>query len=76
MPMTIAADVNGDGVLTAKVPHRYKGRRVRISIREVEHEGSSQWAQIPKVRDELEHADLLRCSHREILEALRTFIES
>lgn len=76
MPMTIDADVNGDGVLTAKVPDRYKGRRVRISIREIEQEGSSQWAQISKVLDELESADLPRRSHREILEALRTFRES
>ncbi len=36
--MQIEADVSRDGVLTAKVPDRYRGKHVRISI----DEGESQ----------------------------------
>ncbi len=32
--MQIEADVSRDGVLTAKVPDRYRGKHVRISIDE------------------------------------------
>jgi hypothetical protein len=74
--MIIEADVGGDGVLTAKVPDRYKGKRVRISIREIEGEAPSQWAQISKVLDGLEVLDIPRRSEREILEEHRLFRES
>lgn len=76
MRMTIEADVGRNGVLTAKVPDRYKGKRVRISIREVEGQVPSQWARISKVLDDLEMLDIPRRSERELLEELQSFRES
>ena len=77
MRTTIEADVSRDGVLTTKVPDRYKGKRVKISIREIEAEQMpSQWAQISKVLDDLETLDIPRSNEREILAELRSFRET
>ena len=74
--MTIETKVGGDGILTTKVPDRFKGRRVRISIREVQEQIPSQWAQISKILEDLGALDMPCRGHDEILREIRTFRES
>jgi hypothetical protein len=74
--MTIEAEVNTEGILSTKVPDRFRGKRVRISIREIPQQRASQWSQIARV---LERVDASRTPHRsqeEILHELRMFRES
>jgi hypothetical protein len=74
--MQIEADVSREGVLTARVPDRYRGKHVRISIEEGESPSSSQWRALSALLDEIETADIPRRGHREILDALHRFRES
>jgi hypothetical protein len=74
--MHIEADVSDDGVLTAKVPDRYRGKHVRISIQEDADQAPTQWAELSRILDEIEVQNIPRRSHREILTSLREFRES
>ena len=74
--MTIEAEVNADGILRTKVPDRFRGKRVRISIREVEAQGPSQWALIARALERAEASDTPHRDHDEILRELRMFRES
>ena len=74
--MQIEADVSRDGVLTAKVPDRYRGKHVRIRIEDRDSQASTQWHALSAVLDEIEAADIPRRRHREILDTVRDFRES
>jgi len=74
--MLLEADVSQDGVLTVRVPDRYRGQHVRISIEERASPSSSQWRALSSMIDKIDVADVPRRSHREILDALRDFRES
>ncbi|TCT23839.1 hypothetical protein [Thiobaca trueperi] len=74
--MQIEANVSREGVLTAKVPDRYRGQHVRIQIEECASPSSSQWQALSAMLDEIDAADIPRRSHREILETLNLFRES
>ena len=74
--MQIEADVSNDGVLTAKLPDRFRGKHVRISIHAEEEQAPAQWTALSVILDEIEAEDIPRRSHQEILKALREFRES
>lgn len=74
--MQIEANVSREGILTAKVPDRYRGQHVRIQIEEYESPSSSQWRALSAMLDDINAADIPRRSHREILEILHVFRES
>ena len=74
--MQIEANVSNDGVLTAKLPDRYRGKHVRISIHEDEDQSPSQWAALSAILDEINAQDIPRRTHLEILTSLRDFRES
>ena len=74
--MTIEAKVGEDGVLVAKVPDRFKGKTVRISIRGVKEEPSAQWQEIRNVLNAAKQLNVSRKSHEEILREIRSFRES
>ncbi|MEA3276051.1 MAG: hypothetical protein U9Q81_12310 [Pseudomonadota bacterium] len=74
--MQIEADVSKDGVLTAKLPDRYRGKHVRISIVDDDERSRSQWAVLSEILDGIEAQDIPRRSHRDILSSLREFRES
>lgn len=75
-PMQLEADVSRDGVLRAKLPDKYRGKHVRISIQDDDERALSQWAALSEILDGIENQDIPRRSHREILESLREFRES
>lgn len=74
--MRIEADVSRDGVLTARLPDRYRGKHVRISIQEAEGTDLPQWTALTEILDEIESYEVPRRSHRHILNALREFRET
>ena len=74
--MQVEADVSNDGVLTAKLPDRYRGRHVRVMIEGEDELASAQWAALTEVLDRVEPQRIARRSHREILEEVRGFRES
>ena len=74
--MQVEADVSNDGVLTAKLPDRYRGRHVRVMIEDEDERVSAQWAALTEVLDRVEPQRIARRSHREILEEVRGFRES
>lgn len=73
--MQIEADVSHEGVLTVRVPDRYRGQHVRISIEDGASQSSSQWRALSSMIDKIEVLDVPRRSHREILDALHSFRE-
>ncbi len=73
----LEANVSKDGVLRAKLPDKYRGKHVRISIEDDGEEcAHSQWAALSEILDGIENQGIPRRSHREILESLRKFRES
>ena len=74
--MQIEAEVSRDGILTAKVPARYRGQHVRIRIEDRDTPASQQWQALSAMLDAIEAADIPRRSHREILDTVRDFRES
>jgi len=73
--MQIEADVSKDGVLTAKLPDRYRGKHVRISV-EDDESSRTQWAALSEILDEIETQEIQRRGHQDILKSLREFCES
>ena len=73
--MQIEADVSKDGVLTAKLPDRYRGKHVRIRIEDDDEYSCSQWAALSEILDKIEAQDIPRRSHQDILSSLREFRE-
>jgi hypothetical protein len=47
--LLIETTVRDDGTLTIKVPDRYRGKKVQVSIREAEAEPTSQWEAISRL---------------------------
>ncbi|WPL14978.1 hypothetical protein Thiosp_04838 [Thiorhodovibrio litoralis] len=74
--MQIEAEVSQEGVLTVRVPDRYRGRYVRISIEDRVSQSSPQWRALSAMIDKVDVVDVPRRSHREILDALHDFRES
>jgi len=74
--MRLEADVSKDGVLLAKLPDKYRGKHVHISIEDDHELAGSQWAALSKVLDGIETLDIRRRSHSEILSSLRELRES
>ena len=74
--MQIEAEVSQDGVLTVKVPDRYRGRQVRIRIEDKVSQSSPQWRMLSAMLDKIDVANVPRRSHRELLDALHDFRES
>ncbi|AUB85058.1 hypothetical protein [Candidatus Thiodictyon syntrophicum] len=74
--MQVEADVSDDGILTAKLPDRYRGRPVRVMIEDEDELASAQWAALTAVLDRVEPQRIAQRSHREILEEVRGFRES
>jgi hypothetical protein len=74
--MTIEAQVGEDGMLVTKVPERFKGKKVRISIREIEEARNPQWEQIREILQAADQLDIPRSSHKEIIQEIRSFRES
>jgi hypothetical protein len=74
--MRIEAEVSKDGVLTATLPERYRGKRVRIIIEDQEGRSAAQWEAICAVLDQAEGMDIARRGHQEILGEVREFRES
>ncbi len=74
--MQIEAEVSREGVLTVRVPDRYRGQYVRISIEDRASQSSPQWRALSAMIDKIEVADVPRRSHPEILDALHDFRES
>ena len=74
--MQVEADVSNDGILTAKLPDRDRGRHVRVMIEDEDELASAQWAALTEVLDRVEPQRMARRSHREILEEVRGFRES
>ena len=73
--MHLEVDVPTDGVLKAKLPDRYRGKHVRISIEDGAERASSQWAALSEVLDGIATQRIPRRSHREILDKLREIRE-
>jgi hypothetical protein len=74
--MNIEADVKDDGTVTIRVPKRYCGKRVRVSIQEAEDQrASEQWSKLSEVLDGLDRLGIQRRSHLQIIEELRRFRE-
>lgn len=71
--MPIEAEVSQEGVLTVKVPDRYRGQRVRIHIEDKTAPSSPQWRTLSAMIDKIDVADVPRRSHRELLDALHDF---
>jgi hypothetical protein len=74
--MQIEAEVSQEGVLTVKLPDRYRGQHVRIRIEDKASQSSSQWRILSAMIDKIDVADVPRRSHRELLNALHDFRES
>jgi hypothetical protein len=74
--MTIEAQVGEDGMLVTKVPDRFKGKKVRISIREIEEAPRSQWEQIREILQAADQLDIPRRRHEEIIQEIHSFRES
>lgn len=74
--MQIEAEVSREGVLTAKVPARYRGQQVRIRIEDRDSPASPQWQALAAMLDEIAAADIPRRRHRDIVDTVRDFRES
>jgi len=74
--MPIEATVRDDGTLTIKVPDRYRGKKVHVSIREAEAEPTSQWEAISHIAHEAGRLGLPGKTHEEILKEIRGFRET
>ncbi|HAS52061.1 MAG TPA: hypothetical protein DCS21_10110 [Gammaproteobacteria bacterium] len=67
----IEANVSKEGILSMRVPERYRGKRVQVSIRDAEKPVSLQWSALTRILDQLDQLDLPRRSHQQILDDLR-----
>ncbi|MBV5275076.1 MAG: hypothetical protein JZU52_16015 [Lamprocystis purpurea] len=74
--MQIEVKVSLDGVVTAKLPDRYRDRQVRVIVEDEDERLSPQWARLAEILDRAETLTITRRSHREILEEVRGFRES
>ncbi len=74
--MTIEAIVSDDGTLVVKVPERYKGKTVRITIQDTELEPADQWTELSQILREAEKLDLPERSHEDIVREIREFRET
>jgi len=74
--MMIETMVKDDGMLVVKVPDRYKGKTVRVSIQETGVAPSSQWEAISRILQEADQLNLLERTHEEILREIRAFRET
>lgn len=74
--MQVEADVSDEGVLTAKLPDRYRGRHVRVMIEDDDERASAQWVALAEILNRVEPQRIARRGHREILEEVRGFRES
>lgn len=74
--MQIEAEVSREGVLTAKVPDRYRGKSVCIRIEDRDSLASAQWRALSAMLDVIDAADIPRRRHQEIVHTLRDFRES
>jgi hypothetical protein len=73
--MQVEADVSQDGVLTAKLPDRYRGRHVRVIIEDADEPASAQWTALAEIQNLAEAQTIPRRTHREILDEVRAFRE-
>ena len=62
--MQIEAEVSRDGILTAKVPARYRGQQVRIRIEDRDSPASPQWQALSAMLDAIKAADIRRAKHK------------
>jgi hypothetical protein len=76
LKMPIEATVRDDGTLTIKVPDRYRGKKVHVSIREAEAEPTNQWEAISRIAQEVGRLGLPGRTHEEILKEIRGFRET
>lgn len=74
--MQIEARVSPDGVVTAKLPDRYRGRKVRVIIEDEDERLSPQWAALAEILDRAATQAIPRRSHQEILAEVRELRES
>ncbi|UHD18362.1 hypothetical protein [Thiocapsa bogorovii] len=75
--MNIEVDVEDDGTVTIQVPKQYHGKRIRVSIQEIDAQAASpQWSKLSEVLDGLEQLGTHRHSHLQIIEDLRRFREA
>ena len=74
--MQIEAEVSKDGVLTATLPDRYRGKRVHVIIEDEPEHATAQWAAISAVLDRAESTSIAPRDHREILDEVCKFRES
>lgn len=79
--MVLEAVVKDDGTLIAKAPDSLRGKRVKIIVRQPEHqppppEKPSQWDEISAILDDARSLDIPRRSSEDILQELHTFRES
>jgi hypothetical protein len=74
--MQIEAKVSHDGVVTAKLPDRYRDRQVRVIVEDEDERLSRQWALLTEILDRAETLAIARRSHQEILDEVRGFRES
>ncbi len=74
--MMIETMVKDDGMLVVKMPDRYKGKTVRVSIQETDAAPASQWEGISHILQEADQLNLPRRTHEEILREIRAFRET
>ncbi|MBK1724523.1 hypothetical protein [Thiocystis violacea] len=74
--MQIEVDVSVDGVLTARLPKRFRGKHVRVSIEEEGESGRQQWNEICEVLASADQLDLPQRTQDEIQHDLSQFRES
>jgi hypothetical protein len=74
--MQIEAKVSPDGVVTAKLPDRYRDRQVRLIVTDEDESMSPQWTALTEILDRAETLAIARRGHREILDEVRGFRES
>ncbi len=74
--MMIETMVKDDGMLVVKMPDRYKGKTVRVSIKETDAAPSSQWEAISRILQEADQLNLPERTHEEILREIRAFRET
>ncbi len=74
--MQIEAKVSPDGVVTAKLPDRYRDRQVRLIITDEDERLSPQWTALTEILDRAETLAIPRRSHQEILDEVQGFRES
>ncbi len=71
--MQIEAKVSPDGIVTAKLPDRYRGRQVRLIIADEDEGISHQWAALAELLDRSESLAIPRRTHQQILAEVRRF---